>query len=119
VTTGFVSGRIIRLLAEATLVRKLLGGRAASGSGRRPLDEKQVDVAIATQIVEDSFQYMRQGDRVVLVSGDRDYLPVIESLAMCDIPTIVTFWQHAKGRELKQPPADFFALDPLFDHLAR
>lgn len=77
--------------------------------------EKQVDVAIATQILEDSFVHMRPGDRIVLVSGDRDYLPVVNSLAKRGIETVVAFWQHATGRELKQPPASYFSLDDLFD----
>lgn len=62
---------------------------------------------------------MKQGDRLVLVSGDRDYLPTIESLAKRGIPTTVTFWQHATGRELKQSPITFFPLDSLFDYLTR
>ena len=51
--------------------------------------EKEVDVAIATQIMEDSFLYMKpeRKDRLVLVSGDRDYLPTVESLAKRGIPT--------------------------------
>ena len=81
--------------------------------------EKQVDVAIATQIVEDSFQYMKPGDKVVLVSGDRDYLPTILSLERRGFPTVVTFWEHATGRELKTPPVTFSALDPLFEYLTR
>ncbi|MFJ6004029.1 NYN domain-containing protein [Arthrobacter sp. NPDC092385] len=81
--------------------------------------EKQVDVAIATQILSDSFQYMKPGDKVVLVSGDRDYLPVIENLKDRNFETVVTFWEHATGKELKTAPVSFSPLDPLFDHLTR
>ena len=83
--------------------------------------EKEVDVAIATQIVEDSFQHMKpeRGDRLVLVSGDRDYLPTIESLAARGIPTTVAFWEHATARELKEHPITFAELDSLFDFLSR
>lgn len=81
--------------------------------------EKQVDVAISTQIMEDSFMHMKAGDRLVLVSGDRDYLPTIESLRKRGFPTLIAFWAHATGHEVQQPPVDFFALDPLFSHLTK
>jgi hypothetical protein len=81
--------------------------------------EKQVDVAISTQIMEDSFLYVKPGDRLVLVSGDRDYLPTIESLGKRGFPTTVAFWKHATGHELQQPPVNFFALDTLFSYLSR
>lgn len=65
--------------------------------------EKQVDSAITTQILDDSFQYMRpeRGDRAVLLAGDRDYLPPIESLANRGLPTTVVFWTHATARDLR------------------
>lgn len=81
--------------------------------------EKQVDVAIATQIMEDSFTYMKAGDSVVLVSGDRDYLPTIESLRRRGFSTRIVFWEHAAGHELKAQPIEFVALDPLFSAITR
>lgn len=81
--------------------------------------EKQVDVAIATQMIEDSFLHMKPGDSVVLVSGDRDYIPTIESLKARGFPTRVAFWEHATGVELKSDLVEFVALDPLFDHITR
>ncbi|MEN4472854.1 NYN domain-containing protein [Mycolicibacterium cosmeticum] len=81
--------------------------------------EKQVDVAIATQMMADSYEHMTSGDKVVLVSGDRDYIPTISNLAARGFPTVVAFWEHATGRELKTPPVDFFPLDGLFDFLTR
>lgn len=83
--------------------------------------EKQVDSAITTQILEDSFQHMRpeRGDRVVLLAGDRDYLPPIESLKKRGLPTTVVFWDHATARDLREQADDFSPLDPLFDHITR
>lgn len=81
--------------------------------------EKQVDVAIATQMMADSYERMQPGDKAVLVSGDRDYLPTVQSLDQRGLPTVVAFWQHATGRELKQAPIDYFNLDGIFDHLSR
>lgn len=82
-------------------------------------NEKQVAVAIATQILEDSFQYMNPGDKVALVSGDRDYLPVVNSLNRRASTRPVAFCQHATGKNLKQPPVSYFGLDDSFDYLAR
>ncbi|GHF12536.1 NYN domain-containing protein [Pseudolysinimonas yzui] len=81
--------------------------------------EKQVDVAIATQIMADSYERMKAGDRIVLVTGDRDYLPTIESVMARGFPVIVAFWRHATGHELQREPVDFFALDPLFGYLTK
>jgi len=81
--------------------------------------EKQVDVGISTQIMEDSFLHMKPGDQLLLVSGDRDYLPTIESLAKRGFPTRVAFWEHATGNELKKAPIDFIPLDPAFDFITK
>lgn len=81
--------------------------------------EKQVDVGIATQIMEDSFLHMKSGDQLLLVSGDRDYLPTIDSLAKRGFPTRVAFWEHATGSELKKAPIDFVPLDPAFDYITK
>jgi hypothetical protein len=44
--------------------------------------EKQVDTGIATVMLEDSYEYMdsARGDMAVLLAGDGDYVPVLESL---------------------------------------
>lgn len=60
-----------------------------------------------------------RGDKVVLVSGDRDYVPTIESLKSRGIPTTVVFWNHATAVDLRTKAADFADLEPLFDHLTR
>lgn len=81
--------------------------------------EKEVDV-VATQIMADSYEHMRatNGDRVVLLSGDRDYVPTVKSLATRKLPTTVVFWQHATAHDLKVAADDYVSLDPLFDHLS-
>lgn len=83
--------------------------------------EKEVDVAIATQVIEDSFQYMQapRGDRVVLVTGDRDYLPTLRSLKNRHIKTTVVFWKHALSHDLRDFADDYFELDLIFDHISR
>jgi uncharacterized LabA/DUF88 family protein len=83
--------------------------------------EKEVDVAIATQMVADSYEYMKhdRNDRVVLVSGDRDYLPSIKQLAARGFPTTVVFWEHATSLDLRADADQFAKLDDLFDYLTR
>ena len=83
--------------------------------------EKEVDVAIATQIVEDSYEYMKtsRGDRAVLVAGDRDYVPTVESLAKRGFPTTVVFWEHGTAHDLRSVADEFIDLDGLFDELTR
>jgi uncharacterized LabA/DUF88 family protein len=83
--------------------------------------EKEVDVAIATQMVADSYEYMKRerGDRVVLLSGDRDYLPSVRQLSGRGFPTTVVFWEHATSVDLRAEADDFARLDDLFDYLTR
>jgi len=83
--------------------------------------EKEVDAAITTMMLEDSFMYMKaeRSDRVVLVAGDRDYVPAIESLGRRGFPTTVVFWEHATARDLRAQAHDFIDLDPLFAHISR
>lgn len=83
--------------------------------------EKQVDSAISVQMMEDSFVYMKRAlsDRVVLVSGDRDHLPAVESLQGRGFPVTAVFWEHATSADLRAAVSDFIALDPYFDQLTR
>lgn len=83
--------------------------------------EKEVDVAMATQLMEDSYEHMRvdRGDRVVLVSGDRDYVPTIKSLDRRGFKTTVVFWEHATARDLRAAADEYVSLDPIFPHLSR
>lgn len=81
--------------------------------------EKEVDSAITTQMLEDSFIFMKPDrDRVVLVAGDRDYVPPVESMARRGISTTVVFWQHATARDLRMKADDFSPLDPLFAYIS-
>ena len=79
--------------------------------------EKRVDTEIATQILDDSYQIITAVDDVVtLVSGDADYIPVIESLSKRNIPVEVCFWDHASPA-LKAAASKFISLNQYLDHL--
>jgi hypothetical protein len=66
--------------------------------------EKEVDVAISTQLMEDSYEHMN-ADRAVLGKAGP--------------AKTVVFWEHATARDLRAAADAFVALDPLFLHLTR
>lgn len=80
--------------------------------------EKKIDTKIATDIIADSFARVGGGDEITLVAGDRDYVPVGESLSERGVPFHVIFWNHA-ARELKSVATTFTDLDPYLEHLRR
>ncbi|MFE2757948.1 NYN domain-containing protein [Actinosynnema sp. NPDC059335] len=83
--------------------------------------EKQVDTALATKMLEDSFTYMKsdKGDMAVLAAGDGDFLPTIRSLQGRGLGVRVVSWKHAVSRELRDTADEFVELDPHFDYLSR
>ena len=79
--------------------------------------EKKIDSGICTMIMEDSFTIIKpRVDEVVLVAGDRDYVPTVESLKKRDINFILCFWEHA-ARELLEVSDRFFTLNPYLEYL--
>lgn len=79
--------------------------------------EKKIDSGICTAILEDSYEVMIPGeDEVILVAGDRDYVPTAESLKRRGIKFSVCFWDHA-ARELKSVADTFYSLNNYHDYL--
>ena len=79
--------------------------------------EKKIDMGVGTAIMEDSYECMRpENDEVVLVAGDKDYLPIIRSLKKRKIKVSVCFWSHA-AREIKDAADKFYSLDDYYDYL--
>lgn len=73
--------------------------------------EKKIDTQIASDVIEDSYEWMKEGrDEVRLVAGDADYVPVVEKLQRRGLPCVVVFWEHA-SRELKDASNEFLSLD--------
>jgi hypothetical protein len=81
--------------------------------------EKKVDVAIAHQMTKDAYTLIdKANSEITLVSGDKDFVPVVEDLVQDGFTVIVAFWAHA-AVELKGVASRFFDLNPWHDHLAR
>lgn len=73
--------------------------------------EKKIDVQIATDILEDSYQVIDPITNMVsLVAGDGDYVPVVQSLKRRNIYVEVLFWGHA-SRELQNECDNFINLN--------
>jgi hypothetical protein len=83
--------------------------------------EKQVDNALGTRMLEDSFTYMKaaNGDTAVLAAGDGDFLPTIQSLQRRGLGVRVVSWSHAVSHQLRDSADEFVELDPHFNHLSR
>lgn len=80
--------------------------------------EKKIDTDIVATMIEDSYEILKPGDEITLVSGDADYVPAVEKLKKRGISVHVVFWKHA-SRELKEIATTFTELDPYLQHLAR
>lgn len=81
--------------------------------------EKEVDTALVTDLVADALTLYRPGDMVVLIAGDRDYVPAIERLKKAGIPVYVAFWDQQISDKLKKSAAQFVCLDDHFDALCK
>lgn len=83
--------------------------------------EKQVDVSLSTTMMEDSYEYMQRErkDVAVLVAGDRDFLPTINSIQKRGFDVRVVFWEHGISKELRDTANEFVSLDEHFEYLGR
>ncbi len=81
--------------------------------------EKKVDVAIAHAMTKDAYTLINKDDsEIVLVAGDKDYMPVITDLKGEGFRVVVVFWDHA-ARELKEEASQFISLNQWLDHLQK
>lgn len=81
--------------------------------------EKEVDTALVTDLVADALTVYQPGDMVVLIAGDRDYVPAIQRLKKAGIPVYVAFWDQQISDKLKYVAARFVCLDDHFDDLCK
>ena len=82
--------------------------------------EKRVDTALTVTLTEDSFTYMQpaRGDMAVIVAGDGDYVPAVESLQRRGLGVRAVFWEHAVSRDLRRLVDEYVPLDPHLESLA-
>lgn len=79
--------------------------------------EKKVDVAIAYAITKDAYTSIdKENSEIVLVAGDKDYVPVIEDLKSEGFRVVVVFWDHA-AKELKDAATKFIPLNQWLDYM--
>lgn len=79
--------------------------------------EKKVDVAIAHQITKDAYTKIdRATSEIVLVAGDKDYVPLVEDLKSEGFNVTVVFWDQA-ARELKESATKFISLNQWLHYL--
>lgn len=82
--------------------------------------EKKVDVSLAYQMAKDAYTgVIKPGDdEMTLVSGDKDYVPVLEGLAADGFVVHVVFWDHA-AKELRDAASKFISLNQHLDFLTK
>lgn len=81
--------------------------------------EKKVDVAIAHQMTKDAYTVIDKKDsEITLVSGDKDFVPVVEDLVGGGYRVVVAFWDHA-ARELRDVASSFASLNQWHSYLAK
>lgn len=78
--------------------------------------EKKIDTSIVTEMMFDALTKASEGDMVILVSGDKDFVPPVEKLGATGKQIDVVFWNHA-ARELREAADEFRTLDPHLDRL--
>lgn len=82
--------------------------------------EKKIDTGIVTQIMADSYECItdKNMDEMILVAGDKDYVPAVNHISKRGIRVVVYFWDHA-AVELKDHAAEFVSLNKYIDVFSR
>jgi uncharacterized LabA/DUF88 family protein len=82
--------------------------------------EKKIDTGIAVRMMEDSYESItdKSVDEMILVAGDKDYVPAVSSISRRGIRVIVYFWDHA-ANELKDHAAQFVSLNRHLGEVTR
>ncbi|PIQ25558.1 NYN domain-containing protein [bacterium (Candidatus Blackallbacteria) CG17_big_fil_post_rev_8_21_14_2_50_48_46] len=80
--------------------------------------EKKIDTDVVANMMEDSFTIVnKEEDEMILVSGDKDYVPAIIKIRSRNIKVVCCFWSQAAS-ELKQCVDEFISLDEFHSYLA-
>jgi len=78
--------------------------------------ERKVDSAIAYHMGKDAARLDKSACEIMLVAGDKDYVPAVEDLVSEGFTVCVAFWDHA-AQELKSVASSFYSLNQWHDHL--
>lgn len=80
--------------------------------------EKQVDTTIVMNMTEDVLTRLDpKNDRIVLVAGDADFIPIVKRAIEKGFHVKVAYWSHASG-DLKKSASEFHLLDPHLNDLS-
>ncbi len=81
--------------------------------------EKKVDVAIGHRMTKDAYTIIdRKKDEMLLVAGDKDFMPVISDLISEGFRVEAAFWDQA-AREVRESVQKFISLTPYHAHFTR
>ena len=82
--------------------------------------EKKIDTWIVAQMMEDSYECItdKNADEMILVAGDKDYVPAVNRISKRGIRVVVYFWDHA-AIELKDHAAEFVSLNKYINVFSR
>jgi uncharacterized LabA/DUF88 family protein len=78
--------------------------------------EKKIDTGIVTAMTRDAYKNAQSGDVFTLVSGDADYVPMVQALRGDGFQVDVVFWDHASS-ELRSACTNFISLNKHLDNL--
>ncbi len=79
--------------------------------------EKKIDTGITYAITKDAYTVIdKRTSEIVLMAGDKDYVPAIEDLKKEGYRVVVVFWEHAAD-ELKKAASEFITLNQWLDYL--
>ena len=81
--------------------------------------EKEVDTALVTDMVTDGLTIHEPGDIMVLIAGDRDYVPAIKRLKQAGVDVYVAFWSNRNSECLQSAATRFVCLDNHFKDLCK
>jgi hypothetical protein len=82
--------------------------------------EKKIDTGVSVQMMGDSYELVQDKaeDEMILVAGDKDYVPAVKHIVNRGIRVTVCFWDHAAS-ELKDAASDFVSLNPYISAFTR
>lgn len=79
--------------------------------------EKKIDTGIMQKINDKLYEESAEGDVFVLVMGDKDYVPVVETIERKNRIAKIAFWENVAG-ELTMAATEYLNLNDYFDEIS-